>query len=269
MIAFIESDHAAMQQHLRWFSGRDDEYLALDLQAGAAGFNGQWRASQDFSRRAIDLAGRSNASEVAAKFAVEQALRIVFWSSGNGLPPSDDERLRTVLKTQTNKAINFARGKEILFRVALALAIAGQSDEARAIADELVTEGSRDTLLNQLWTPMINAAINLQGGKPKETIENLEIAERLERAAEFIPQYLRGLAIVKLDQPQYAIREFEKILNSRGEAPLSSIYPLAQLAKARLTRNKADYEKFFELWKDADKDMPALTAAQAEFEALG
>lgn len=268
MIAFIEGDHAEMYDHLRWFAGRDDEYLALDLQAGAAGFKGQWRASQDFSRRAIDLAGRTNAAEVAAKFAAEQALRIVFWSSGNGLPPTDDERLRTVLKSQTNKAINFARGKEILFRVALAQAVAGQSAEARAIVEELVTDGSRDTLLNQLWMPMVNAAMNLQDGKPKETIEDLEIAERLERAAEFIPQYLRGLAYTRLDQPQMAIREFDKILNSRGEAPLSSIYPLAQLAKARAANDKAEYEKFFELWKDADKDMPALVAAREEFSVL-
>jgi serine/threonine protein kinase/Tfp pilus assembly protein PilF len=268
MIAFIEGDLAEMYDHLRWFAGRDDEYLALDLQAGAAGFKGQWRASQDFSRRAIDLAGRTNAAEVAAKFAAEQALRIVFWSSGNGLPPTDDERLRTVLKAQTNKAINFARGKEILFRVALAQAVAGQTAEARAIVDELVTDGSRDTLLNQLWMPMVTAAIDLQAGKPKETIEDLEIAERLERAAEFIPQYLRGLAYTKLGQPQMAIREFDKILNSRGETPLSSIYPLAQLAKARATTDKAEYEKFFELWKDADKDMPALVAAKEEFLAI-
>ena len=268
MIAFIEGNLAEMYDHLRWFAGRDDEYLALDLQAGAAGFKGQWRASQDFSRRAIDLAGRTNAAEVAAKFAAEQALRIVFWSSGNGLPPTDDERLRTVLKAQTNKAINFARGKEILFRVALAQAVAGQTAEARAVVDELVTEGSRDTLLNQLWMPMVTAAINLQAGKPKEAIEDLEIAERLERAAEFIPQYLRGLAYMKLDQPQMAIREFDKILNSRGEAPLSSMYPLAQLAKARAANDKAEYEKFFELWKDADKDMPALVAAREEFLAI-
>jgi tetratricopeptide (TPR) repeat protein len=116
---------------------------------------------------------------------------------------------------------------------------------------------------------MVNAAVDLQAGKAKEAIEDLEIAERLEKAAEFIPQYLRGLAFIKLDQSQGAICEFDKILSSRGEAPLSSIYPLAQLAKARLTNDKADYEKFFELWKDADKDMPALTAARSEFEALG
>jgi tetratricopeptide (TPR) repeat protein len=268
MIAFVENDNAAMQENLKWFGGRDDEYLALDLQAGAAGFKGQWRTSQDFSRRAIDLASRSNAKEVAAKFAAEQALRIVFWSASNGLPPSDDPQLKPVLKAQTNRALNLERGKEILHRCALAMAAAGQEDEARKICDELVASSPKDTILNRLWVPAINATILLHNGRAKETIEELEITERLEKAADFFPQYIRGLAFQRLGRDRDAIREFDKILNNRGEAPLSSLYPVAQLAKARITNDKADYEKFFELWKDADKDMPALVAAKSEYEAL-
>jgi len=269
MIAFVENDAAGMDENLRWFSGRDDEYLALDLQAGAAGFKGQWRTSQDFSRRAIDLASRSNAKEVAAKFAAEQALRIVFWSASSGLPPSDDQQLKPVLRAQTNRALNLERGKEILLRCSLAMAAAGEQDEARKICDELVAGSPKDTLLNRLWVPTINATILLHNGRAKEAIEELEITERLEKGADFYPQYIRGLAFLKLGRDRDAIREFDKVLSNRGEAPLSSLYPLSQLAKARITKNKPDYDKFFELWKDADKDMPALVAARAEYEALG
>lgn len=269
MVAFIENDTAAMEANLRWFAGRDDEYLALDLQAGAAAFHGKWRTTQDFSRRAIDLAGRGNTKEVAANFAAEQALRIVFWSSGAGLPASDDAQLKTVLKAQTNKALNLERGRKVVVSVALALAAAGHADEARSLTDELTAERPRDTLLNQLWLPTIRAALLLQADKAKEAIEELEIAERLEKAAEFYPQYLRGLAFLKLNESRAAVREFDKVLNHRGEAPLSSLYSLAQLGKARALKDKAEYEKFFELWKDADKDMPALAATRSEFEALG
>lgn len=72
----------------------------------------------------------------------------------------------------------------------------------------------------------------------------------------------------KLNKTKQAITEFDKILNHRGEAALSSIYPLAQLGKARTMKDKSEYEKFFELWKDADKDMPALVAAKKEYENL-
>lgn len=268
MVAFIENDAAAMDANLRWFAGRDDEYLALDLQAGAAGFQGKWRTAQDFSRRSIDLAGRGNTKEVAAKFASEQALRIVFWSSGTGLPASDDPRLKTVLKAQTNKALNLEKGQLVVVAVALALAAAGHADDANSLTSELSAERPKDTLLNQLWLPTVSAALLLQSGKAKEAIEELEIAERLEKAAEFYPQYLRGLAYLQLKKPKDAVREFDKILGHRGEAPLSSIYPLAQLGKARATKDKAEYDKFFELWKDADPDMPALIAARDESDKL-
>jgi predicted Zn-dependent protease len=184
------------------------------------------------------------------------------------LPKADDNQLKTVLKTQTNKALNLERGKDVMSRAALALAVAGQSSEANSLMDELHQERPKDTLLNELWLPLIHGTILLQNGKVKEAIEELEIAERMERAGEFYPQYLRGLAYLKSNQPKKAIKEFDKILKHRGEAPLSSIYPLAQLGKARAMKDRAEYEKFFEIWKEADQDMPALVAAKEEYNNL-
>lgn len=269
MISFIENDQAAIQANLRWFAGRDDEHIAFDVQARAASLKGQWRTAQDFSRRSVDLASHTNALEVAGKYAAEQAVRIVFWSSGAGLPEKDDATLRSVLKAQTNKALSLEKGQMVVVTIALALAVAGQSDEAARLLDELFAGRPNDTLLKHLWAPTIKAALWLQAGKLKEAVEELEITERLEKAGEFIPQYLRGLALLRLSRNQAAAREFDKILNNRGEAPLSSLYPLAQLGKARALKEKAEYEKFLEMWKDADKDMPALAAARAELAALG
>ena len=152
---------------------------------------------------------------------------------------------------------------------ALALAVAGQSDEAAELLNGVIADRPKDTLLKHLWAPTIKAALWMQAGKLKEAVEELEITERLEKAGEFIPQYLRGLAFLRLARNREAAREFDKILYNRGEAPLSSLYPLAQLGKARALKDKAEYEKFLELWKDADKDMPALKAAETELAALG
>jgi tetratricopeptide (TPR) repeat protein len=268
MIAFTEDDQAAIQKDLRWFAGRDDEHLAFDVQARAAAVKGQWRTAQDFSRRSVDLATHTNALEVAGKYAAEQAVRIVFWSSGTGLPAKDDTTLRSILRAQTNKALGLEKGQMVVLTVALALAIAGQSDEAARLLDELLKDRPKDTLLKHLWAPTIKAALWLQAGKLKEAVEELEITERLEKAGEFIPQYLRGLALLRLGLNYDAAREFDKILSFRGEAPLSSLYPLAHLGKARALKDKAEYEKFLEMWKDADKDMPALVAARAEYEQL-
>jgi len=269
MIAFIENDEAAIQENLRWFAGRDDEHLAFDVQARAAAVKGQWRSAQDFSRRSVDLAGHTNALEVAGKYAAEQAVRIVFWSSGSGLPTKDDATLKSVLKAQTNKALSFEKGQMVVLTVALAIALAGQSEEASRLLEELLAKRPKDTLLKHLWAPTIKAALWLQAGKLKEAVEELEITERLEKAGEFIPQYLRGLALLRLDRGHSAAAEFDKILKNRGEGPLSSLYPLAHLGKARATKRKEEYEKFFEYWSDADSDMPALIAAREEYAALG
>jgi tetratricopeptide (TPR) repeat protein len=267
-IAFIESDTMTMANHLAWFGGQPDEYVALNLQTGTAAFRGEWRKSQNLSRRAIDLANRSNANGVAAQYAVEQALRIVFWSSGTGLPSANDKQLKLALKSQTQKALQLERNKITLTRAALALAVAEQTVEADKLVEELKTEYPKDTLINGLWLPLVKAALRLQSGKLEEAIESLEPTSRYEPAAEFYPQYIRGLTYLRLSENKKAAIEFEKILNHLGESPLSAVYPLARLGLARARKDKNEYEKFFELWKEADRDMPLLTAAKQEFETV-
>jgi len=267
-IAFVENDDKAMTSNVNWFGGTTVEFEGLRLEAGRAGFLGKWRASQDFSRRAIDLASRSNAAEVAALYTVEQALRITFWTGGSGLPSPDDPQLRSVLRSQLNKALSLQRGKDVMIRAALAFATASEHAEANSIIDELRADRPKDTLVNELWLPMVNAALHLLKGNPKDAVEALEVAERYEKAGEFYPQYLRGLAYTRLNKVKEAERQFDRILDHRGQAPLSSIYPLAQLAKARLSKRKEDYDKFFEFWSGADKDMPALVAAKEEYAAI-
>ncbi len=272
-IAFIENDTAAMSQHLAWFSGQPDEYVALNLQTRGAAYQCRLRKSQDFSRRAIALASRSESGGVAAQYAAEQALRIALWSSSTGLPRANDDQLKVALKTHVQHAIGLERNKVTMTRAALALSLAGEAAGARTLTRDLKTEYPKDTLVNNLWLPLAEAALELQDGKPKEAIESLEPTTRFERAAEFYPQYLRGLAYLKLDKGNAAALEFQKIIAHRGEAPLSALYPLAHIGAARalaltgeLELSRKAYERFLELWADAD--MPLLAAAKSEYERL-
>jgi eukaryotic-like serine/threonine-protein kinase len=95
---------------------------------------------------------------------------------------------------------------------------------------------------------------------------------RYEAAAEFWPQYLRGQAFLKLGKATEAAAEFQKILNHRGYAPLSLLYPLAYvgLARAAVVTGNARmsskaYEDFLAVWKEADTDLPVLQAANRAF----
>lgn len=268
LTAFVESDARAMSEHLGWFHGRADEHMAVNFQAGSAGFEGKWRESQEFTRRSIDMALRNEAEELAAGYAADQAIRMVCWSSGTLIPKSGDTTLKLPLQTQVKKAMQYARNKVSLSRAAVALAFAGYQAEAEELIIEIKSEYPNNTLLNQLWIPFAKAGGLLQAGKYDAAIAELQIAERFERAGRFFPQYFRGLAYFGLNRNSDAIKEFDRILDHRGEGPQSSIYPLAQLARARVLKEKSEYEKFFEFWKDADPDMPALVQAKKEFQAL-
>ena len=100
-------------------------------------------------------------------------------------------------------------------------------------------------------------------------------AKRYEAAAEFWPQYLRGLAYLKLKSGNEAAGEFQRILDNRGQATLSALYPLAHLGLARaaaltgdVSKSRKAYQDFLALWKDADSDLPVLHEAKQEYEKL-
>ncbi len=266
--AFITGEFDKADSHLTWFHGRDDEHFAINLRTETECFLGRWRRAQEYSRRSMEIAERSGVDECAAEYAAEQAVRMALLSSGDGIPESNDPKLMLALNTQVKRALRFARNQVSLSRSAIALGLAGSFNESEELIREIRAERPKDTMLNQMWIPVARAAGMLQSGKYDAVVAELEVASRFERAGRFLPQYIRGLAYSRLNRNSDAVNEFERILNNRGEAPLSPIYPLAQLAKARAQKDKSGCEKFFEFWKDADPDMPALLAARSEYDSM-
>jgi hypothetical protein len=72
-----------------------------------------------------------------------------------------------------------------------------------------------------------------------------------------------------------AAAEFQRILAHRGVSVWDIEYALARLNLARAYVLQGDagkartaYQDFFAFWKDADADMPILTAARGEYEKL-
>jgi Tfp pilus assembly protein PilF len=83
------------------------------------------------------------------------------------------------------------------------------------------------------------------------------------------------MVYLKLGQSAQAAAEARKILDHRGQGPLSTLWPLAHLTLARASAMQGDtrqarksYQDFFNLWKDADQDIPILIEAKREFEKL-
>ncbi len=257
-LGFIDHDTAAMQQQLDWARSQPDEFVIVDMQTGAASYVGQWRQAQEFARRAIDMATRADVKEVAARYAADQGLRAAVMGRC--------EQTRTY----TAQSLSLERNQVTLARVALSQALCGDS-QAQVLIDEMLKQYPKDTITNGLWLPTIRAALELSHGNSAKTVDLLETTRAYEPAAEFWTHYLRGQAFLKLNKGSEAAAEFNQILGHRGEAPLSVLYPLANLGLARAAALSGDasqtrkaYEDFFAIWKDADSDLSVLLLARAE-----
>ena len=261
--AAIRGDAATMKHEIDGLTGKPNEYTALDWQTNSAYFAGQWHEMQNFSHRAVDLAAHSNAKAVAAQYAAEAALHAAVLGKC------------AESKSAATQALSFERNQVSLTRSSLALALCGDVGQAQALVDELAKEYPQFTIVNGIWLPPIRAALELDRNNAAQALTDLEPATRYEAAGEFWSQYLRGQAYLKLNKGAEAAAEFQKIVGSRGQAPLSALYPLAHVGLARAATLQGDsakarkaYQDFFTFWKDADPEISILIEAKKEYEKV-
>jgi serine/threonine protein kinase/tetratricopeptide (TPR) repeat protein len=270
-IAFLQNDNAQMSQQVAWGAGKPgEEDPLLSAQSDTEGYYGRLAAARDFARRAVDSAVRADSKETAGLWQADGALREAEF--GNSV-----EALR-----ETAAALALAPGRDVKVQSALAMARAGDTRHARAIADELEKDYATNTTLKLFWFPTLRAAIDLADHKPAEAIVALEAVAPYElgspppyQVGTIYPAYLRGEAYLAEHDGNAAAREFQKLIDHRG---IVLNYPLASLAHLGLGRAyalagdtakaKVAYQDFLTLWKGADPDIPILKEAKAEYAKL-
>jgi serine/threonine protein kinase/tetratricopeptide (TPR) repeat protein len=262
-IAFIQGDEAAMKQQNEWAKGKPDEYGAQRWQAETAALSGQLRKAKEFSDRAAELALRSGLKDVAAELIVLSTTRDVFFGDCKQV------------KEQTAKALAITQSYSTRFFAGYALGACGEFSRTQAITDEMLKRYPKDTLLNDVVLPLIQAYMQMFRGNAAEAIQLLERTRPYEGYAGFQISYLRGQSYLTQRKGTEAAIEFQKILDHRGARPGSPLYPLAQLGVARAAVLHGDnakahkaYEALFALWKDADADLPILLEARKEYQKL-
>jgi tetratricopeptide (TPR) repeat protein len=218
----------------------------------------------------VDSAVRADSKEAAALWQVNAAFREAEFGEA------------TESKNEVREALALAPGRNVKIFAALALARAGETTQASAIANELERNYASNTVLRLYRLPSINAAIALRKGNSSQALEQLEIVKPYELGqptpsplGTLYPVFLRGQAYLSMRDGNAAAAEFQKVLDHPGIALNFPLGPLARLNLGRAysvagnaDKARAAYEDFFALWKDADPDVPILRQAKAEYAKL-
>src|SRR5579862_7562347 len=269
-LAFLRNDTALMAQQVSWAAGKPgDEDPLLSLQSDTEAFYGRMSKARDFSRRAVDSALRADSKETAALWQANAALREA--ELGNA----------AAAKQGVSAALAILPGRDVTVISALTLARAGDTTRAKALVKELEKGYPNNTLLKLYWLPTINGMIDVSEGKGSQATLDLEPALPYETGQSGLtinyvyPAYVRGQAYLAVHNGPAAAAEFQKLLNSRGIVGNYLTGALAHLQIGRAyaltgdsAKAKAAYQEFFQLWKDANPDIPILKEARAEFAKL-
>lgn len=263
-IAVVEGDEAAAARHASFAEGKQDEESMLDTQADAAAFAGKIAKSRAMRSREIDLLVKQQFVDSAAITVSNQA--VIESLCGDGRHARD----------WIARALRLADAGIPQLNVIEALANLGDVRRAEHVARKPWPSPRIGGWL-QPGVVASQAMLQIQRGQPSSAIETLRplLSLDLGRYALFRPPYVRGLAYLALKDGRAAAAEFQKILDHRGVAPLSMLYPLALLQQGRAfvlagdtSKARSVYEAFLTIWKDADSDVPILQDARREYRQL-
>ncbi len=272
-LAFLKHDLPGMAEQVAWSEGKaGEENAMLNMEASTSAYTGKLAAARDFSLQAVASAERASEKEMAAGCEASAALREALYGNASAA------------RQHASKTLAESNGRDAEYVAALTLGLIGDSERARALAEDLEKRLPEDTVVRFNYLPALRGqlALNTPGGAAK-AVEALASASPYELGVpgsstfwtSFYPIYIRGQALLVAHRESEAAAEFQKILNWPGVVVNEPIGALAELGLARsfalagdTTKSRAAYNAFFTLWKDADPNIPVLIAARAEYAKL-
>jgi serine/threonine protein kinase/Tfp pilus assembly protein PilF len=281
-LAFLGGDSAAMAEQQQWFAGKPEENFGLALASDTEAYAGHLSNARELTKRAVDSAIRADSKENAAIFQAIAAQREAAFGNAAEARQSATEALKLAPASQGVEA-----------EAALAFAMAGDTARAESLAQDLGKRFPRDTQMQSLWLPAIQAQVELDKKNPAAALNALQGATSPLELGQigFVVNIsclyhvdVRGEAYLAAGQGN-AAAEFQKILDHSGIVWNCWTGALAHLGVARANalqartsqgayadaarvRALAAYKDFLTLWKDADPDIPILIAVKSEYAKL-
>ena len=270
-VAFLENDRKEMEAQLAPYLARTDEeaFDALVAQSRTEAYSGRLKSALVSLERGLEIVRRHD-HELAAQVKDAEALD----EAEFGNPAEARQAASTALTLST--------GRNARLFTALALARAGDTTRAQALADELNRQFPSNTLMQRYWLPTIRGSIEFARKNPAKAVDALKhVSYELGDAdagtltGNLYPVYVRGQAYLGMHQGKAAAAEFQKFLDHPSIVLNSPLGALAHLGLARAYSLQGDtakargaYQDFLALWKEADPDVPILKEAKAEYAKL-
>jgi tetratricopeptide (TPR) repeat protein len=265
LVAFLANDSSAMERERSRTRGAQDAMWSTNTEAQTSRFSGRVQIAHDLYQRAVQAALRENSRELAAQWTLEDA------ESHAMVGQCADAR------REAAAGLELGRDNFTIERASRALALCGAGSGAPELSVELASRFPSATLTRRIQLPVTAAALALGRGEPARAIQLLDPVKPFDHApvSEFWPSYLRGQGYLQSKDGRSAAVQFQDILDHRGVAPTSPLYPLAHLGLGRAAAMAGDvgrarqaYDSFFALWNGADPTLQPLQQARAEYGRL-
>jgi DNA-binding winged helix-turn-helix (wHTH) protein/tetratricopeptide (TPR) repeat protein len=277
ILAFLKGDNAGMEWEAAQARGKPGvEDWMSNSEGFVLAYSGHLEEARKMSHRAADFARDADRRETEALYETDAALREALFGNAS------TARQRGLV------ALELSNGRDVEYWAAFALALSGDSSRSQTLTDDLSRRFPEDTKVRFTYTPTLRALLALNHSQLSKAIEILQAAipyeggmmssggsEMLLGMGNFYPAYARGEAYLATRQGRQAAVEFQKILDHRGIVISDPVGALAHLQLGRAyvlagdkDKARTSYKDFLTLWKDADRDIPILKQAKAEYAKL-
>jgi tetratricopeptide (TPR) repeat protein len=281
-LAFVGADSDAMTEQQQRLEGKaESENYGLALASDTEAYGGHLDKARELTRRAVDSAIQTDQKEIGATWQANAALQQAAY--GNAAEA----------RQSAAKALKLAPSLGAEVEAALSFAMAGDTERAGSLAKDLGKRFPLNTQMQSLWLPAIQAQLALNKKNSALALSDLRAASAIELGQiDFLlnisclyPTYIRGEAYLAAGDGSAAAAEFRKILDHSGIVWNCWTGALAHLGLARANalqakssqgadadaarvRALAAYKDFLTFWKDANRDIPILKQAKAEYAKL-